>query len=494
MFLPVQLGGQVTYVIISGNSMEPGFHRDDLVIVRQANTYQVGDIVTYYNAELEHNVIHRIIALEPDHFILQGDNNSWIDSYHPTQNEIVGKLWIYVPAMGKAVEWARTPINMAFIIAIMGGVLMSSTFTTQPQRGKKAKNKSASWGWMEISIAVLGLAILVFLFLAIMAFTRPTSRTQDNISYQQTGTFFYSAAGKPGIYDSDTVHSGEPVFPKLTCMLNLGFAYTLVGGSAEDVAGTQQLSAKVTDDQSGWQRTIPLNAAAPFNGSSFSSSATLDLCQIEALVASVEEETGFRPTTYTLNIAPYVSVAGKIAGQDFHDTFEPHLVFKFDKVHFYLAQDDAKTNPLQFSKQGMVIATAQEDNTLVLLGLEFRVMDVRIISVVGLCLLLVAALIAGTTIYNTARRSQDALIRLRYGSLLVDVYDRGLEAISPIIEIATIEDLAKIAERQNAMILHMVRDSLHFYFVQSNGTTYRYVMSDGKNASLKTETSANKDF
>ena len=494
VFLPIQLGGQAAYVIISGNSMEPGFHLGDLVIVRQSAAYQVGDIVTYYNAELSQNVIHRIIGLGPGYFILKGDNNSWIDSYQPVKDEMVGKLWLHIPNAGKVIEWLRAPISLALLIAAMGGVLMTSTLTNQPQQRGKNKQKPANWGWMEIALSVLGLAILLFLFLSILAFTRPTSRTLDDMPYQQAGTFFYSAAGKAGVYDSDTVRSGEPVFPKLTCQINLGFAYNLTGVLLQDVTGTQQLSAKITDDESGWQRTIVLNTPAPFSGPSFSTSATLDLCQIEELVSSVEEETGFHPNIYTLNIVPYVSVAGKIAGQEFHDTFEPQLTFKFDKLHFYLAQGEAQVDPLNFSKQSILSGAGEEDNTLSLLGLEFRIIDVRVISVLGLFLLLVGASVAGLTIYNTAQRSQDTFIRLRYGSLLVDVYDRGLETISPIIDVASIDDLAKIAERQSAMILHLVRDSLHFYFVQSNGTTYRYVMSEAKNGMLKAEAPKVKDF
>jgi signal peptidase I len=494
LFAPVQLAGQATYVIVSGISMEPNFHLGDLAIVRQAETYQIGDIVTYQNAELGKPVIHRIIGKEQGHFILKGDNNSWIDSYQPTQDEIIGKLWIFVPTIGKAIEWTRTPINMALVIAIMGGVLMSSTLTDQPKRGKNAKQPSASWGWLEMSLSALGVFLLVFLLIGILAFTRPTSRTLENASYQQAGIFFYSAVGTVGVYDSDTVHSGEPVFPKLTCQLNLGFAYNLAGDLAQDVSGTQQLSAKITDDQSGWQRTIPMKADTPFNGSSFSSSATLDLCQIESLVGSVEQETGFHPSTYTLNIIPHVAITGKIAGQDFHDTFEPHLVFKFDKLHFYLAQDNGQVDPLHFSKQSTLSGTEEEDNTFSLLGLQFRVVDLRLIAALGFCLSLVAALFVGISIYHTAQRSQDAFIRLRYGSLLVEVYERGLETLTPTIEVSSIDDLAKIAERQNAMILHMLRDSLHFYFVQSNATTYRYVVNDTKNGPAKTETARNKDF
>lgn len=43
---PAQFGGSAAYVIVNGNSMEPTFHRGDLVIVRAADEYKVGEIVT----------------------------------------------------------------------------------------------------------------------------------------------------------------------------------------------------------------------------------------------------------------------------------------------------------------------------------------------------------------------------------------------------------------------------------------------------------------
>jgi len=481
LLAPVPLGGQATYVIISGNSMEPTFHLGDLAIIRQQATYQVGDIVTYQNAELGKNVIHRIIGVDAGHFIIKGDNNAWVDGYRPVQSEIVGKLWIYLPSVGKAIQWARLPLNLAMITAVLGGMLMASTFTGKPRKGKNVKNNSGSFGFFEVGLSVLGLLAIGFLGLGIIAFTQPLLRTTDNLQYQQAGIFFYSASGTPGVYDSDTVHSGEPIFPKLTCLLNLGFAYELAGDQLQNVSGTQELSARVTDDQSGWQRTIQLKTQAPFNDTSFSTSATLDLCQIEALVSSVEDETGFHPGTYTLVIFPDVSTTGVFAGQAFHDTFEPHLIFKFDKVHFYLSADPSQVDPLHFSKPGATSTGATQDNTLSLLGLSPRIIDLRILSALGLCISIAAGLLFAMTVYNTGTRSQDRLIRMKYGSLLVDVYDRGLENLAPMIDVAGIDDLAKIAERQNAMILHLERDLIHFYFVQSNGATYRYVASNAKN-------------
>src|SRR6188474_2456134 len=123
---PTQLGGSVTYVIVDGNSMEAKFHRGDLILLRKAATYKVGDAVTYQNAEMGRYVFHRIINLNLDRFVLQGDNNAWLDSYQPTQEEIVGKLWMHLPRVGKTVEWLRLPINMALAVGLLGGSLMSS--------------------------------------------------------------------------------------------------------------------------------------------------------------------------------------------------------------------------------------------------------------------------------------------------------------------------------------------------------------------------------
>ena len=111
---------------------------------------------------------------------------------------------------------------------------------------------------MEVLLYPLGFLVLIFLGLGVFAFTRPMTRTADNLTYQQDGNFFYSATGTPQIYDTNTVRSGEPVFPKLTCFLNVGFAYNLTGGQFQAVSGSHQLSAQVLDEQSGWQRTIPM--------------------------------------------------------------------------------------------------------------------------------------------------------------------------------------------------------------------------------------------
>jgi hypothetical protein len=56
----------------------------------------------------------------------------------------------------------------------------------------------------------------------------------------------------------------------------------------------------------------------------------------------------------------------------------------------------------------------------------------------------------------------------------MDVYEQSLDAGLPIINVTSIDDLAKMAERQNTMIMHMKVDLLSCYLVQGNGVIYRY--------------------
>jgi signal peptidase I len=118
-FAPRQVGGQYHYVIVSGNSMEPYLKNGDLVVVRPSKTYQVSDVILYRHPDLG-SVIHRIMGVEGIKYIVQGDNNEWIDSYKPTQSEISGKLWFHIASAGKVIEQFRTPLGAALLAGILG--------------------------------------------------------------------------------------------------------------------------------------------------------------------------------------------------------------------------------------------------------------------------------------------------------------------------------------------------------------------------------------
>src|SRR5690606_26180899 len=176
---PAQLGGWVTYVIVDGISMEPGFHLDDLVLTRTQSRYEVGDAVVYHDPNINSYVFHRIKGIELDRFILQGDNNSWLDSYQPTQAEVVGKLWLHLPKVGKFIEWMRVPLHMALTVALMGVFIMIDVFQIPSQ--KKRKENPVPTISMGGTAALFGYGFFAFLFLilGIYSFTRPLNRATE---------------------------------------------------------------------------------------------------------------------------------------------------------------------------------------------------------------------------------------------------------------------------------------------------------------------------
>lgn len=478
---PSQLGGFVTYVLIRGNSMEPGFRAGDLVLVREAPVYMEGDAIVYHNAEMGSLVFHRVVGMELDRYVLKGDNNSWLDSYLPAQNEIVGKLWMRIPKLGTVVEWVRIPLHLAILVSILGGVVVFDLFQ-KPSPQKKGNRPSFQPAGLAAETALYISAALVVCFLAagVYAFTRPLNRPAENIPYQQDGHYYYSATGTPGVYDTDTVRSGEPVFPKLTCFLNIGYTYNFSGNGVQSIGGTQKMYARIMDEQSGWFRTIPLNSETVFTGTSYFTLATLDLCQVEALVNIVEQEAGLYQLVYRLEIIADTTVTADMKGNVITDSFSPALVFRYDKVHFYLAENKPGTNPLRASKAGLAGNATSLPNTISIFGAALPVWIARFFSLLGFSASLIGAVYSGVKVYRTASQSPDALIRLKYGSLLMDVAEQTPMPSGGVVDIASMDDLARLADRHGTMILHMQRNFLHYYFVQSNGATYRYVISTGR--------------
>lgn len=106
-------------VVLTG-SMEPTIMEDDLIIVAASGDYAVGDVVVYQDGPML--VVHRVIKLEPDTVITQGDANNAPDA--PVRKEMIkGEVIGSVPNAGGIVRLLKTPA--ATITLIAGALLLS---------------------------------------------------------------------------------------------------------------------------------------------------------------------------------------------------------------------------------------------------------------------------------------------------------------------------------------------------------------------------------
>ena len=319
-FAPAQIGGQTSYVIVNGISMEPKFHKGDLALVRTTDTYNVGDIVVYRHPTIG-PIIHRVIGKDGDHFTFKGDNNDFVDSYHPTQSELIGKFWFHIPAIGKPFSKLHNRLAIAGLVALSGLILLLP-YAKSPDERRRSRRKQSpgerrepimnaqSESGQTLLTAVV-VVLLASLALATLSFTRPGERTvAATAAYQQTGTFSYTAAAPGGVYDASSVSTGDPVFPNITSKVDFRFEYHLNSDQPADVSGTANLVAEV-GDSTGWKRTIEMLPSTPFTGNAFIALGTLDLAQVQEIIAQYQQTTGVSWPTYTVSIVPSVQLGGR---------------------------------------------------------------------------------------------------------------------------------------------------------------------------------------
>src|SRR5262245_18043667 len=95
--------------------MVPTLRTGDLVILHRADGYAPGDLVAYHSRSLDRVVIHRIVSVDGDRFVMRGDANTWDDPDHPTEAAILGERWITIPGAGRLLGWIHRPWLTALI-------------------------------------------------------------------------------------------------------------------------------------------------------------------------------------------------------------------------------------------------------------------------------------------------------------------------------------------------------------------------------------------
>ena len=93
-------------VVLSG-SMEPELSVDDVIVVRAAKDYEVGDLVVYQDAHTL--VVHKIVEKDGDTVVTKGTANTSADD--PIDLSVIkGKVIGVLPAFGTFVTAIKSPL------------------------------------------------------------------------------------------------------------------------------------------------------------------------------------------------------------------------------------------------------------------------------------------------------------------------------------------------------------------------------------------------
>jgi signal peptidase I len=478
---PVQFGGPASYVITSGVSMLPLIHAGDLVVTRRADSYQIGEIIAYH-ATPRTIILHRIVGRDGARYVTKGDNNPAPDAIHPTHADVVGSLWLHLPSAGHYMALLRSPGTLAILvfISVLAGVLSQKRRATRRERRGIAMNEGYTWmtsgapSPRDEKLALALIAVLATLALAIIAYSHPTQRPGSvDTSYRQQGTFGYTAAATGGIYNGDQVTSGQPVYLRLVRNVDVHFDYRFSTPAAHQVHGTAGLAMEIGQD-SGWQRTVQLTPPAPFNGDQATVAATVDLGDVQRFIDSFSAQTGVHNTLYTLALVPQVQVQGDVADQTMSDTFAPRLQFTLDPNQLVLNRPPDSGDPLRPVQDGSVTRPASVANVFSILGLHLPVSTARLITLPAFLLAGLIAIAFAQPVLAARHEDEAAKIGARYGSMLLNVHRQTAGAPERLVELDSIDDLAKVAGKEGRMILHSNGGGPHQYVVADGETLYRY--------------------
>ena len=484
LFAPTQAGGGTSYAIIVGSSMEPKLHRGDLAVVRERESYRVGDVVLYDSRDLGTKVLHRIVRVEGDRFVLQGDNNDFLDPEKPTEAQIVGALWTSAPAVGRVTEWLREPLHGALLVAFVtllalgGGLGAGSVVRRGPRPAAKPRVARAVSTSPRVPdeqkqlLVGLGVAALALVALAVVSFSRPLTGTETvEAAYAHQGRFGYDArVPRNAAYPDGHVTTGEPVFLRLVDHLRVSFDYSLESELPATAGGQVSLAARISDGR-GWERLLPLASDRAFTERSARVAGVLDLRLVERIVDDVRALTGSGQTSFTVAVLPRVEVNGRVGGEAVQSTFAPALTFDFADLRLQPSLDAEGLGP--FAPREAGAGTRPAAARLALGPFSLTVATARRVSLLGIAVLL---LLGGLALVLGRRRGVESpadRIQLRYGHLIVPVSSRsgGWEHVT---DLADMEALVRLAEHHGRLILHVADGAGHSYVVEDGANAFRY--------------------
>lgn len=122
--LPIP-GGIKTFVVQSG-SMEPTIKTGGVVVVKPAESYHVGDVITFGpRSKTKPPTTHRIMEVKEDgNFLTKGDANEDADMRTVSRYEVIGKVLFSLPYVGYAVAAAQKPWGFTVIVIIPAVIII----------------------------------------------------------------------------------------------------------------------------------------------------------------------------------------------------------------------------------------------------------------------------------------------------------------------------------------------------------------------------------
>jgi signal peptidase I len=480
MFWPTRLGGDTVYVTTHGISMQPRFHTGDLAILRAATHYSVGDVVAYSSDTLKTTVMHRIVAMDGDRFVFKGDNNSWLDPDHPSENQLLGALWLRIPRGGKVLSLMESPLVMV-LLSLAGSIFLGATSRPARRlRGRRRQRPTRATRRPSLPVRALARqAVLVSAGVAVVAvaggaalLAPPDTQTDEQtVQVSQAGQFAYlGTAARGTTYPTGRIQTGDPVYTQLARSITVTFRDRVTGPGLTGLRGTIRLVVTITTAD-GWTGTLTSGATSALDDDSLAAQVLLDPAYATDVMNRHDSEVGAPGGSATLTVVPRVTLRGAVQGHSF--VAASPAGFSFALTPTMLRPSSSGTAAFAPAVSTGVETTSVVPRRFELLSVSIPIGLARILDGVVLALALV---VLATSAWIGRKGSRDAVddILLRSAARILPV-TRFTPGAS-VVDVSDAASLRRVAERLDSLMLHQIGEDGHTFAVQDVETTYRYVL------------------
>ena len=121
------LFGMQSMVVLTG-SMEPAIPAGSIVLVKKADGYAEGDILTFKNKAgvlVTHRLVERVSSAEGLRYRVKGDANDAPDADLVLPDDVVGAGIFHIPQVGKLSRFLKTPTGFIGLIIAPAVIFIS---------------------------------------------------------------------------------------------------------------------------------------------------------------------------------------------------------------------------------------------------------------------------------------------------------------------------------------------------------------------------------
>lgn len=156
LFSMFPIKGNYQIKVVQSGSMEPAIKTGSIVVIKPAESYKIGDVITFGQdtpkvSPTTHRIIESRFQDGKPIFRVKGDANEDPDPREIKQSEVLGRVLFSVPIVGYVIDSARKPIGFIILIIIPALIMIYDEVKKIWREAKNIRGKSKDSDISEVN-------------------------------------------------------------------------------------------------------------------------------------------------------------------------------------------------------------------------------------------------------------------------------------------------------------------------------------------------------